>query len=334
MCALCGCKLFPDEGGVLTGTVTGTNWTADISAYRNPYSATARRTAAAQTYTMAIPGVGGSTNEPDGFGVASVGVDTVGLLKVSGYAADGSAFSAGSALSKSGGWPLYAWLSGTSGALIGWESLTTNNEVEGSVTWMKPAGGKIYPSGFTYEAQVMGGIYTNKTPILSLTNGAIVLSGANLDQNITNRVAITITNTVMDLDRTNKLSVTFLSGTNSGLFSGGTSIIRQTPNQPTPLRGLSCRSNISEWERSWEPIKPGRYCWNRNKDKRRTATVAAVSQQLFWNSRFVRGAPVLGRSSVKARRTRNFPTPLGSADVAAPGDGPTPRVALKSALTR
>jgi cyclophilin family peptidyl-prolyl cis-trans isomerase len=205
----------------LAGTVTGNGWVADLSADRSYFDAkTNQATRFVGSYTMVIPG----TNVPGGAGdgFASITIDKSGKVKVTGYLADGTAFTQTSPLSQYGRCPLYANFLGGRGAVSGWLSFVgpTGDTITGSVLWQKPAAGKILSSGITAQSTAIGGRYTKPLvgyPVLNLADTSLTFSGASLAVPVTNSVTLGANNKIANHGPANATLTLTLP---TGLFKG------------------------------------------------------------------------------------------------------------------
>jgi len=120
----------------------------------------------------------------------------------------------------------------------------------GVVAWIKPGqtGTKLYPDGFDwpYDAErnnAFGSAFARRVPLLSWTNGVVVLQNGNLTQSITNPFSIGPNNKVAG---TNKLKLTFItSGAKAGLFSG--SVINAATGKPISVNGAVLQSQDMGW---------------------------------------------------------------------------------------
>jgi hypothetical protein len=227
----------------IIGQVSNSVWSAEITANRVVYSRTNPAPAAGQ-YTMVIPGGDDPANLPSGHGAAAVKVSSAGAVTVSGTLGDKTALTESTFVSKQGQWPLYAAPYSKKGILIGWltftNDATTRSDMEGVVSWIKPEqkGTKIYPDGFDwpYNSETnnaFGTVFTNRTPLLSWSNGVMILADGNLAQSVTNGLVITSAGKVTG---TNKLSLTITtSGTKAGVFKG--SVVNPATGKAIPVNG-------------------------------------------------------------------------------------------------
>ena len=191
---------------------------------------------------MVIPGSDDPANLPGGHGAAAVTVSSTGTVSVNGILGDGTVLTESTFVSQQGQWPLYAKLYSSKGILIGWMTFTndTASDLAGVISWIKPGitGTKIYPNGFNwpYDSETnnaFGSVFTNRTPLLSWTNGVAILENGNLAQSISNGLVI---GTGGKVTGTNKLSMTITTtGIKAGLFKG--SVINPASGKAVPVNG-------------------------------------------------------------------------------------------------
>ena len=226
-------------GDTITGTISDGSWTSDLTANRAVYSKTAPVPApfGGRKFTLVLPGSDDFANEPGGHGFGSLSVATAGNLGFKGTLGDGTKVTQKTFLSGQNQWPFFASLYSKKGLVLGWLTFDTNppaGDLGGPVSWIKQAQptSKLYPAGFTNETAAVGSLYTfsNGIPILTWTNGNIILSGGNLADSITNAFTIAANNKVTG---TNGLTLSFV--TSSGLFKG--SVRNPAAAKPIPVNG-------------------------------------------------------------------------------------------------
>jgi Bacterial Ig domain/Divergent InlB B-repeat domain len=223
---------------LITGQVSDGVWTNSLLAYRSVYSNTNPAPLAGQTFTVAIAGGGGATNQPAGYGFGTVTVDALGTIIFNGTLGDGTRVSQTNFLSRDGHWPLSVWPYSGQGGLLGWLTFTNeaDRDIRGQVSWFRApqAAAKLYPKGISFDhwLDVTGSLYaaTNGMPLLDWTNGLLELAGGNLSQNLTNG-AMLATN---KLTGTNSLVLTITNV--SGLFGG--SLVNPATGQLLSLNGV------------------------------------------------------------------------------------------------
>ncbi len=214
-------------GAVSNGVIGG--WVAELRADRAVFDArTNPATRFAGSYTLNIPG---GTNSD---GTVRLGdsyltpvVDAGGKMTYSGWLADGTAVGPISVPVSGGGHaPVYVPLYSGKGSLLGWLGLDDGQPATGMaglLSWIRPAvAGGYYPAGLTNEVWSAGARYkapTNTTTrVIEMTNGVVIFEGGNLGVPLTNAVMMTITNKVMDLSLSNKLSLSLT--VSNGAFAG------------------------------------------------------------------------------------------------------------------
>ncbi len=218
----------------LSGTVTASNWTAQLTADRVVFGKTKPATLFAGKYTMIIPGRNDDAALPEGDSYGTVVVDSAGGISLLGMLADGTALAQKTTISKNGDWPLYAPLYGGVGSLLSWITITNGDLSGAHVSWIKPAQAqaKFYPSGFTNdEFFALGSAYRSSATnrVIAVTNGIVLFTGGNLPASITNDVTLSPANKVTGTN-VNKLAFTIVQP--SGLFSGTITVPGATRGVP------------------------------------------------------------------------------------------------------
>jgi len=207
----------------------------------------------AGSYTVVIPpNQNGSTDAPQGNGVATITVGSKGAVRVVGSLADGTAFSQSAVITKGGNLPLFAALYSRKGSISGnltFRSLSTS-DVDGTVTWIKPASptDKAYAAGFTVTASAVGSLYTKPTTqtvakfnTLALTaspgsvNTVLELGEGGLAAAIDQQMTITNGKTVAIADP-NVQKITLTLNSANGTFSGR--FTNPVTNVATAFRGV------------------------------------------------------------------------------------------------
>ena len=158
------------DNGQITGTVTGTDFTAELLALLpNPTPEWQG------TYTLLLPPADANlTNVPQGYGYATLTVSQTGSGSLSGMLNDGTKLSAKAPVLQSGLWPLYVPLAKNAGACIGWLSFETNTTAHAVVDWFAPSS-KSY-GAFTSTLTLTGSRYTTG-PLMLSSQWAVTLSG-------------------------------------------------------------------------------------------------------------------------------------------------------------
>ena len=223
------------SGGPMTGTISDGTWTANLAANPAIYSRTNLAPQAGR-YTMLIPGIYNSSGQPAGNGFASVTVNTLGAVSLSGTMGDGTAFISSSAVGSEGQWPFYVSLYGGKGSMLGWLTFATNGDINGQIDWFKTpqTTAKLYPGGFTNGTEVVGSTYkyTNGLPVLDFSDdtGTLSLINGDLAESITNEVGLGILPATASC--TNKLTVMNASG----MFHG--TVINPATKKPIAVSGI------------------------------------------------------------------------------------------------
>lgn len=134
----------------ITGTITSTNWQADIAAYRGVTKLTTNTTPAIGSYVMRIP----SVTSDLGDSYATVNVSATGLLTFSGLMSDNTMWTETVGVAKDGSFPLFCSLYAGKGLIIGSQQFTTPTNSSGSYThWIRPAiTTAYYTNGFSTPA--------------------------------------------------------------------------------------------------------------------------------------------------------------------------------------
>ncbi|MFO1477631.1 MAG: choice-of-anchor Q domain-containing protein [Verrucomicrobiota bacterium] len=147
----------------ITGHVTDGNWTAELTANRNPYSSSTNPAPQAGNYTLVIPADSGGNS------YGSVQIDMAGRVKFNGKTGHGTAISQNTILSAQGQWPLYVSLQSGKELLMGWLTVYNRTILLGTVDWIQlpVPQSRWYQDGFTNQSFVMGSalIYTPGNPL-------------------------------------------------------------------------------------------------------------------------------------------------------------------------
>jgi uncharacterized delta-60 repeat protein len=209
------------DSGAISGAVTNngassnavTSW---FVADRNSFSSTAP-TPLAGNYNIVLPG----SDEPVGDGFTTLKVGSNGKVSGRGTLADKTSLKLLSTVAPDGRVPVYVSLYRGVGSLFGWLTLT-DSDATGTVWWTKPrsVGGIFYPDGFTNRIDVLGSRYDalpTGIPVLTLTNGVVIVTGGNLAESFTNSIALGGDNKIFG-DNQLTLSIVPAKGTLSGSF--------------------------------------------------------------------------------------------------------------------
>ena len=215
---------FGGGTGRITGTAGDGSFTSGLLGHLGIGNATF-----AGRYNFVLPGgPADSATVPAGDGAGSVIVDARGLTTVAATLGDGTGFSQGSLVSRSGDWPVFTTLQGGRGVLFGWATFTTNPQpyavTADHLTWLKAPttamGDNFYRDGFKRDLALLGARYVAPAPGLNVvgwSNGIVLIDGGNLTVTLSNQVAIA-NNRVTVLSNSNRVSLTIAPPT--GLVTG------------------------------------------------------------------------------------------------------------------
>ena len=224
----------------LTGSVSNAAWLVPLSGDRNTFNTLAKPAPQSGKYTLVVPGVPGSTNNPAGTSYGTLTVKTDGSAAFAGALADGTKISQAAAVSKDGFWPLYVPLYATNGLLLGWQNFTNTltDDVSGPLCWIKLAQPKAryYPAGFALIPPLSGSTYlapTSGTPAINLPLGDLMLSDGGLSQTYSNLITYLPNNQATNLAGV-KLIITVAPKT--GLFTG--SFVNPESTKKVSLNGV------------------------------------------------------------------------------------------------
>jgi hypothetical protein len=228
--------LDPTGGETVTGTMTGSTWTAALSGGRAKYRYSPPAPQSGNNYTIGLINNADGVSAPGGDGFGNLTVSTLGQVVFSGRVPDDSAVVPPvTFVTKNGDWPFYASLYGGRGSVIGWLTNLTGipKSYEGDVLWIKsgPYGSNYYP-GFTNTMVAVSSVLPSltSTPAFSSANATIVLSGAPLTTDVTN--FFWLNNNVVNIfgGQTNGLALTLnrVNGLWGGSFKDPTTGGRMT----------------------------------------------------------------------------------------------------------
>jgi len=204
-------------GDGLTGTLANGTWTANVLGYRSAFGP-GQNTNFPGRYTIRMAGTGNGSVTPGGDGFATATVDANGKVKLAGKLADGTPFTSGTALSRSGGWPLFVSTHRGKGVMMGWMRCASPPDIaDASVTWLRSAvsNAQYYPTGFRVSAPASGSAYTNGA--VSPGSMLVIASGGGLTAPLTNHVSLSTDGRYVAADPALALLKLNL---NSGVFSG------------------------------------------------------------------------------------------------------------------
>jgi hypothetical protein len=172
-----GLHLETTPGGqVVTGSITKGGVTGAFTAVRNFTAHTSNPTPAAGRYTVWLPPPADPTL-PQGYGCGTLTISAAGSARLVGTAGDGTPFSFGAQLPKSGSWPIYIPLDGGSGSLAGdvfFDETPPDRHLGGQLDW--------FHSAFATRVELLGSRYTPPAP------GVRVLPFANAPHNALFRI--------------------------------------------------------------------------------------------------------------------------------------------------
>jgi hypothetical protein len=176
-------------GQSVSGTVSNSAFTAELSGYQDAFSSSDKATEFEGQYTLVIPGTNNPTVGPFGTSYGTVKVDDLGNVTLAGSLADGTAISQSSVVSQDGYWPLYVSLYGGKGSLWGWNYFASYNITAPSgLSWINATNSSktaVYRSGFTNQQATLTG--WSYLPGQTLPPGlAVTLQDSNFTIIITN----------------------------------------------------------------------------------------------------------------------------------------------------
>jgi hypothetical protein len=213
------------DAGLMVGSVSNMlsgGWVSDVVAFQQTYNSKTNLCRLAGSYTAALPEDPNTTNGPAGYGTLSAAITKLGVVSASGVLADGSKFTQSGVVSTNGYWPFYSPLYSGAGMGLSWVDLSAGVPA-GSFFWVRPAGASktVYPAGFTNVASLIGSVYaySNKAPVLGLTNLLLTLDGAKLT-NLAIQVSLNAKSKFSS--STNKLTLNLATAT--GQLTGKTTL--------------------------------------------------------------------------------------------------------------
>jgi hypothetical protein len=222
-----------DSQDGLSGTVSDGLSTVQIAGTHAVYSK-ANPSPDAGRYTILIPPDPTQTDgsvTPQGSGAGKLALTKAGQVRFVGKLADGTPFTKGTRLTRNEVWylflPLYAKKGSTAGMIEGtiqFEKVTGSSDLDGPVTWIKPADPKAayYPNGFVANTTLIGSAFDPAgSLIVSNTNGATFSAASgNLSQPIADSTAHVVhsSSTVLRLSGANELTLSIAKAT--GLITG------------------------------------------------------------------------------------------------------------------
>jgi hypothetical protein len=180
-------------------------------------------------YTLAFPGALDFTASPGGYGFATATVDALGRVSMDGWLGDNVRVTQGIPISKNGDWPFYVPLYAGKGSVLGWMKFLSPPGFTNQLTsWIRPPlPGRYYGNGFSNELSVIGSPYGTSpgVRVIDCTNALLILSGADFAEPITNQMALTRSNKVINLG---PHSASMKIVATNGTFSGSVVFPRRT----------------------------------------------------------------------------------------------------------
>jgi hypothetical protein len=244
-----------NELGQVNGTITDGSWLASMQGVR----AADLPALAPGKYTMAFAGHGDGSSSPGGDGIGQVTLATNGTLTLSGTLSDNTAVAQSIKIGRNGQWPLYLPLYGGRGSMLGWINFTNEpaSQFSGAISWIKTnAYGGYCTNGFTNEVSAIGSALSlAASPLLNLTNGIVILDGANLTNSFTNTFTLS-SNGLISITTTNNHLTLTLNKTNGNL-SG--SFINPVTRLASPVRGVLLQSENTAHGYFYTPNKTGSF---------------------------------------------------------------------------
>ncbi|MES2597414.1 MAG: Ig-like domain-containing protein [Verrucomicrobiota bacterium] len=222
------------DGTFANGKFTGNTFETEFTVNRVTWKLKTNEAPQNGAYTMLIPAhVDASTQKAPlgtGFGTVTVGKD--GSAKLVGSLADGSpGITASSYVSKNGFWPVYASLYTNKGVIMGdlaFGDIEETSDVNGSLTWMRPADSKaaMFKLGFGTTVQGIGSRFVKPAvnarlfPLANVGgNSLLFLTGGGLPEDLERLTLMTAANKgiipIQGADAT-----TFVPVPTTGLVSG------------------------------------------------------------------------------------------------------------------
>jgi hypothetical protein len=212
------------------------SFVSSIGAGKVVYSKT-NPTLLAGKYTILIPSDPLQTtglSAPQGTGAGTLTVTSAGTLTFAGTLGDGTPVSLGSTLTNGGVWYFFLPLYSSTGMIEGtvtFENTPNTSDLDGAVTWVKPANPKanpattFYPNGFVLNTTLIGSAYNPANGfVLTGSNGSFRAASGNLSTAIDDSSArITTSSTTsatLAVSGSNalKLTITRATGAISGSF--------------------------------------------------------------------------------------------------------------------
>jgi hypothetical protein len=217
------------DGQSVSGTVSNTDFAADLAGHRDVFGATNKAFAYEGQYTFVISGTTNPAVGPFGTSYGTVKISAAGAVTMTGNLADGTAVSQTSVVSKDGYWPVYVDLYNGKGSLWGWNYFSSHTITSPlALSWINEsnsAKSADYRGGFTnQDAAVLGTFYL---PSQSLPGGLVTtLQDPNVPY------TVTISNLFEDTNDL-KLKTNKANGVITGSFANPAN-----PNQMLQIHGV------------------------------------------------------------------------------------------------
>ena len=148
-----------DDNSAITGTVSGSGWSADLTANRELFNKKTNPAPFVGNYNLVFPGPNdGDPTHPQNDGTGTLSVSAAGQVKFKGVLGDGTKVSQSATLSQDGSWPFYIPLYKQGGQIIGWLNFDDANNISGQTSWIKLANprNKAFPDGFDLNPTATG----------------------------------------------------------------------------------------------------------------------------------------------------------------------------------
>ena len=228
--------------GIITGTVSGNGWSANLTANQLVYSAANPPSQQFQRFTLVIPGGEDSSNEPGGNSYGNITIDNLGTVTFTGVLADDSKAAQKTFLSRNGDWPFYISSANGLGVTLGWLTFSPGQAgtLGGQVYWDRLPGGSLYPNGFSFTngIETSGSFYSFYIGrrSLNLTSCMMVLQQAGILPPITNYFTLSTKDTLTSTNGI-KASINVVTGVFKGTIPA--------ENGSIPVNGVVLQSQTN-----------------------------------------------------------------------------------------
>ena len=195
-------------GGVpmIKGTILAGEQRVNVLAgIANAFNAKKNPAPQAGKYTALLQFDPAASETPQANGFGTVVISKTGAIRFAGMLADGTALSQGTALSRSGEWPLYVLLYKKQGALLGDLNFRDQpgSDFDGRLRWARPVrpADKFLTAGFFTTLPAIGSKYVAMPALLDLPAGATAtLNDMDLNPALTKSLALSSLNKFGVLD--------------------------------------------------------------------------------------------------------------------------------------